>query len=315
MRSSQALSDCAHQSFAHAYMGMSQWCRGELVGVREHIETAVSLYDSELHGELVQVYGHDSKAVALQVLHPTLCLLGYPDQGLAAAQESLRYTQTLGYAFTQATAMLWAVQTLTLQRRWKPLRMQSEEYVKFTVKHRLVSHRRWGQVALAMAFVGLGRLEEGVRQLREGIEDRRSAREVVMGPSHLGVLAEGLKAVGRLDEAVEVIAEALTLTEQTNERWSEPELHRLKGELLLGRGGTGDNDEHETCFLKSLDIARDQGARWWELRTSVSLARLWRDQGKRHEARNLLAPIYDWFTEGFDTADLTDAKALLEELY
>ena len=166
-----------------------------------------------------------------------------------------------------------------------------------------------------MAFVGLGRLEEGVRQLREGIEDRRSAREVVMGPSHLGVLAEGLKAVGRLDEAVEVIAEALTLTEQTNERWSEPELHRLKGELLPGRGGTGDNDEHETCFLKSLDIARDQGARWWELRTSVSLARLWRDQGKRHEARNLLAPIYDWFTEGFDTADLTDAKALLEELY
>ena len=123
--------------------------------------------------------------------------------------------------------------------------------------------------------------------------------------------ADPLERTGHRAAALERLAEAISLVEKTQERWCEAELHRLKGQLLKA---DGECDQVESCFLDALAVARDQGARTWELRAAMSMARLWRDQGKRNEARDLLAPVYGWFTEGFDTLDLKEAKSLLDEL-
>jgi len=135
----------------------------------------------------------------------------------------------------------------------------------------------------------------------------------LMRPYFLALLAEAHGTLGAPEAGLTVLAEALALVDNTGERWYEPELHRLKGELLLQQ--SEDNQaEAESCYHHALDIARNQQAKSFELRTATSMARLWQQQGKRQEAHNLLAPVYSWFTEGFDTADLIDAKTLLDEL-
>jgi predicted ATPase len=133
-------------------------------------------------------------------------------------------------------------------------------------------------------------------------------------PWYLALLAGAHATVGRTAEGLDAIAEALTMVASTKERFYEAEIYRAKGELLLKHSGSNTVTEAESCFRQALDIAGVQSAKSWELRAATSLARLWRDQGRRAEARDLLAPVYGWFTEGFDTADLKDAKALLDEL-
>jgi predicted ATPase len=142
----------------------------------------------------------------------------------------------------------------------------------------------------------------------------RAIGSVLELPWYLALLAGAYGIVGQTAEGLDAIAEALAQVASTNERFYEAEIYRVKGELLLQHGGPDGAAGAEACFRQALDIARLQSARSWELRAATSLARLWRDQGKRTQARDLLAPIYDWFTEGFDTADLKDAKALLDEL-
>ena len=132
-------------------------------------------------------------------------------------------------------------------------------------------------------------------------------------PYNLALLAEGHATAGQPKEALSFVAEALAWSQRTGERWFEAEQHRLKGELLRSYS-RGNEAEAEACLQQALNMARAQSARWWELRAAMSLARLWRDRGWRDEASALLAPIYGWFTEGFDTPDLTDATALLDDL-
>jgi predicted ATPase len=144
------------------------------------------------------------------------------------------------------------------------------------------------------------------------MSDYRAKWDKFVVPYNLGTLASAVAVAGRSHAALSVIAEALAL--DTDECWSEAELQRLNGEIRLAEGGAGAASDAEACFERSLDIARRQSASSWELRTVTSLAGLWRDQGKHAEAHDLLAPVYGWFTEGFDTADLKDAKALLDEL-
>jgi predicted ATPase len=135
----------------------------------------------------------------------------------------------------------------------------------------------------------------------------------VQRPHFLALLAEAYGTIGESEAGLTALAEALTLVDKTGEGWYEPEVYRLKGELLLQQS-SGNSTEAETCFYHAISIAQNQQAKSWELRAATSLARLWQQQGKRQEAYDLLAPLYSWFTEGFDTADLTDAKVLLDEL-
>ncbi len=158
-----------------------------------------------------------------------------------------------------------------------------------------------------------GQWEEGIAQIQQGLVAQHATGAEIARPSFLALLAEAHAAAGQAEAGLGVLAEALALVDHTGERHWEAEVHGLKGELLLQQA-VPDAPQAEACFQQALAVARRQQAKSWELRAAMSLSRLWQQQGKRAEARELLAPIYGWFTEGFDTADLQEAKALLEEL-
>jgi predicted ATPase len=149
--------------------------------------------------------------------------------------------------------------------------------------------------------------------MRQGIAAWEATGAAFHCPHHLALLAEPYAKVGQIEEGLEVLSKALEVVERTGERYYEAELHRLRGELLRMQGETGD-EKVEACFRKTLEVARRQEARSWELRAAMSMSRLWQSRGRREEAHKLLAGIYGWFTEGFDTPDLKEAKALLEDL-
>jgi predicted ATPase len=170
-----------------------------------------------------------------------------------------------------------------------------------------------GSMLRGWALAHQGQAQEGIEQLRQGLMALYVSGIEIARLYFLALLAEAYGTIGQPAAGLEVLVEALTRVDATRDRWYEPELYRLKGALLLQQ--SADNHaEAQTCFHSALDVARAQQARSLELRTAVSLSRLWQHQGRRAEARDLLAPIYGWFTEGFDTADLQEAKALLEEL-
>src|SRR5262249_33297142 len=171
----------------------------------------------------------------------------------------------------------------------------------------------WGSVLRGWALAHQGQAQEDIEQLRQGFIAFRATGAELGRPHWLALLAEAQGTLGEPEAGLTALAEALVHVEHTGERYYEAEVHRLKGSLLLQQNS--DNQvEAETCFHKALDIARSQQAKSFELRTATSLARLWQQQGKRQEAHDLLAAVYNWFTEGFDTADLQEAKALLAEL-
>jgi predicted ATPase len=170
-----------------------------------------------------------------------------------------------------------------------------------------------GSILHGWTLVHQGQAQAGIEQLHQGMIAWRATGAELARPYWLALLAEAYGTTGQLEEGLAVLAEALTLADTTGERWCEPELYRLKGDLLLQQNSDS-RAEAENCFQQAISIARSQQAKSFELRTATSLARLWQQQGKHQEAHDLLAPVYDWFTEGFDTADLQDAKALLDEL-
>src|SRR5262249_24342161 len=171
----------------------------------------------------------------------------------------------------------------------------------------------WGTVFRGWALAVLGQGEEGMGQVREGIAAWRDTGAALQVPYSYPLLAEVSAHLGHTEDGLQVLAESLTRAEHQEERWWEPEIHRLRGVLLLRQTGTP-QAEAEACFQRALDVARHQEAKSLELRAAMSLARLWQQQGKRQEAHDLLVPIYGWFTEGFDTADLQEARGLLDAL-
>jgi predicted ATPase len=184
----------------------------------------------------------------------------------------------------------------------RDLALATEQIIPFFAAHAMVL-RGW-------ALVEEGRCEEGIAQLREGVDAYRATGANVESPHWLTLLTEGCGKAGRIEEALDILREGLAEVERTGIRYHEAEMHRLEGELRLGF----DEEQSEVCLQRAIEIARAQQAKSWELRAATSLAWLWRDQGKRSEARDLLAPVYGWFTEGFGTPVLQEAKALLEEL-
>ena len=170
-----------------------------------------------------------------------------------------------------------------------------------------------GAVLRGWALVQQGQAQAGIEQIQQGLRAYRATGAEQARSYWLALLAEAHNVIGQPEAGLTVLAEALILVDSSGERFYEAELHRLKGELLLQQNS--DNQaEAESCFQQAIAIAQNQQAKSWELRAATSLARLWQQQGKRQEAYDLLAPVYNWFTEGFDTADLKDAKMLLDEL-
>jgi predicted ATPase len=190
---------------------------------------------------------------------------------------------------------------------------QAEAAVALATKQGFPLWAAWGKSVHGWALVMQGQGEAGMIQVRQGIASFRVTGSTVFVPYLCTLLAEVSDYLGYTEDGLQALAEAHALVEQHEERWWEAEVHRLRGVLLL-RQDVAQQEEAATWLQRALDVARRQQARSLELRAAMSLARLWHHQGKRAAAHELLAPVYGWFTEGFDTADLTEAKALLEEL-
>jgi class 3 adenylate cyclase/predicted ATPase len=295
-------------------MGATSCLRGEFREAREHLEELLGLYDPKKHR------GHAYLAVSLNVgvgglfyFSMTLSFLGYPDKGLARAHEGLTLARELSHPFSEAVALAQLGHAHMYRRESKALLETAEALIALSSEQGFQFWLAWGAMLRGVALAEEGQLQEGIAGMRSVLEAMRARGALVGSSWFIALLAGAHRKAGQVEKGLAVVAEGLEFVTKTSEHFGEVELHRVKGELLLART-PADPAEAEESFHNALEVARRQSAKFWELCAATSLARLWQEQGRKDEARNLLAPVYDWFTEGFDTADLKEAKALLEEL-
>jgi predicted ATPase len=315
LRRAQSESDSTHLLLAHTALGSACYDMGKLLPAREHKETAISLYDPTRHGPVAVRTSFDVKGFDISYVAMTLWLLGYPDQALKRANEAVEFARTLSHPLTLAGVEFFRG-TVEYSRHEAPAaQMSAERTIALSAEHGFTFWLAVGTILRGWAMAQQGLDEDGIVLMEEGLAAFRATRAGTGLPRRLSMLAEACIQSGRLNDGLNVLAEALANVQETETegRLYEAEIYRLKGELLLRRDDSS-IPEAWSCFQQAIEIARRQSAKSLELRATMSLARLLRDTGRRDEARTMLAEIYNWFTEGFDTADLKDAKTLLDEL-
>jgi predicted ATPase len=239
-----------------------------------------------------------------------MALLGFPQQAMKLGAEAVTLARSLSHPYSLALAMWLSAIVFQLDLQRQGCRDISSELLELSQEHDFPMMRGAGMFFSGWATAHGGELEQGIALMEQGLALFSAVRRVNR-PYMLAVLASAKADLGKPDEAFELLEEALASTEVSGERWWLAELHRLRGQLLAARG---QHDKGEACFRQAIEVSRGQRARMLELRAATSLARLWSDRGRNAEARDLLAPIYGWFTEGFGTLDLKEAKLLLDAL-
>ncbi len=313
LRLAQHADDPALAVVAHYALGMTWFCLGALPVARQHLEEGIARDTPDQRRAPVFRIGHDP-GVGCRI-HAALLLwfLGYPAQALARLHEALALAHELSHPYSLARARCWAAFVSQFRRDVPAVHEQAEAAVALSTEQGFPLWAATGTILCGWALAMQGQGEEGMAQVRQGIAAYRATGAALLVPYYCTLLADVSAHLGHTEDGLQALAEAHTLVEQQEERWWEAEIHRLRGVLLLRQPGTS-QAEAETWFQRALDVARHQEAKSLELRAAMSLSRLWQQQGKQAEARALLAPVYGWFTEGFDTADLQEAKALLEAL-
>jgi predicted ATPase len=297
---------------AQGALGVPLFYLGELAAAQAHLEQGSALYEPQQHRSLAFRYGLDPGVNCLIVAWP-LWLLGYPDQALKKSHEALNLAQELSHPYSLAYALQSATRLHRFRGEAQAAQERAEALLALSSDQAFTQWVACGTMMWGWALAEQGQGAEGIAKMHQGLTAWRALGIEAGQPYWLALLAEGYEKAGQIEQGLQMQAEALALVDRTGERWGEAELHRLKGKLLLACWPEN-HAEVEIYFYQALDVARRQQAKSLELRAAMSLSRLWQQQGKRAEARELLAPIYGWFTEGFDTADLQEAKALLEEL-
>ena len=296
---------------AHMARGTVALLLGELVTARGHLEQAIALYDVQHHRSHAWRYSIDPGVISLSRVSWVLWLLGHPDQALRRSQETLILVQALAHPHSLATGMSFAAMFHQFRREAPAAQELAAATVTLATEQGLTQWLARGTFLRDWALTAQGRSADGLAQMRQGLATCRATGSVLDLPWYLGVLAEACRSTGRVDEGLDTMAEALAVADNTG--YYEAELYRLKGELLR-QPAVSDISQAEACFQQALTVARRQQAKSLELRAAMSLARLRQQQGQRTAARELLTPIYEWFTEGFETVDLQEAKALLDQL-
>jgi predicted ATPase len=310
----QSTHDSAHLLVAHWALSRTYAHRGELGLAHAHAQQGQALYNPQQHGALALRYGFDPSVTCLSHDAVVLWLLGAPDQARAQAYNALTLAQELAHPPSLVYAQFFV--TLIHQLRCEPqvAGTQADALVALCLAHGFALYLATGTIFQGEALTAQGQPEEAMVQIQQGLAALQATGVVgIWRPYFLTLLAEASAQAGQAEAGERLLAEAQTLLETTGERWWEAEVHRLRGELLW-RHARAEASQVETCFLQALAVACRQQAKSLELRAAMSLSRLWQQQDRRTEARELLAPIYGWFTEGFDTADLQEAKALLDAL-
>lgn len=315
----QGVQDPGLLAWAHVMLGEALLCLGEFVVAREHLEQGIALYDSKQHRSLAFLYGNDTGVACLSRMAQALWFLGYPDQALKRGHEALTLAQKLPHPFSLAFALYFAAVVYQYRREGQAAQERAEAAIALSSEQGFLALLTQGTMLRGWALAKQERREEGIEQMRQGLAASQATGRGLTRPYDLALLAEAYGEKGQTEAGLTVLAEALAVVGRTGERMYEAELYRLKGELTLQQSsvqGLASNvqKEAEECFWKAIEVARRQSAKSLELRATTSLVRLWQSQGKQQEAHQMLSEIYGWFTEEFDTADLKEAKALLEEL-
>jgi predicted ATPase len=296
---------------AHQTLGTTLFFIGAIAAAHTHYTQTITYYYAQqhhsyefLHGEGDQCLGRDAWV---------LWYLGYPDQAWRRSHEAVTLAQQTAHPFSRCLILSIAATFHQFRREVRLTQEHAEAALSLAKEQGFPYWVAYSSLMRGWALAHQGQVEEGIEQITQGLRAYRATGAVIFQPYILARLAEAEGIMGQPEASLTALAEALTLVDTTGECWYQSELYRLKGAFLLQL--SADNQrEAEACFQHALTIAQDQGAKAWELRTATSLAHLWQQQGKRQEARDLLAPVYAWFTEGFDTPDLQEAKALLDEL-
>lgn len=346
LRLAKSLRDPAFLIEAHRVLLPPLFCLGEFTLVQEHSAEGINLYELQQHRSLAFLYGVDPGVVCLSYGAWTLWVLGFPDQALDKIHAALKLAGKLSNPFSLGLALSFAGKLHQFCREVGATQEQAEAAIILSTEPGFAIWLAYGTVLSGWVLAEQGEIEEGVGQIRQGMAAWRDEEGDLFRPFFLGLLAEVYGKAVQTEEGLKLLTEALATVEVTSERWYEAELYRLKGELLLSRGDrepgsrgassftpapphlrtsaqntsapphlrTSTQSTPEECFHKAIEVARRQEAKSLELRAAMSLSRLWKSQGKKEEARKLLGEVYGWFTEGYDTKDLKEAKTLLEEL-
>jgi class 3 adenylate cyclase/predicted ATPase len=296
----------------HRLMGASFLFIGDVAASRKHLDHALALYEPTEHRPLATRFGQDVRVSALFWRSWALWSLGFPEAALVDARCSLKDAREIGQAGTLMFALAATSLTHFLVGDYATAKTLSDELILLADEKGTVAWKGWGMMNQGCVFACTGKVSDAVQTISSGIAAWRSTGSTLLVPGYLKSLAKVNAELGRLDEAWRGIDETMAAMEATGERLWEAETNRIAGEIAL-LSPEPNAAKAKTYFERALAVARQQQAKSWELRAAMSLARLWRDRGK-HDARELLAPVYGWFTEGFDTLDLKEAKALLEEL-
>ena len=308
---SRQRNDTAGLVLGHLSSGVNLMFVGRFAASRSHLERALALYDPSSQCSLVHLAGVHPHIFSQAYLGNVLFCLGFPDQALARSNANITEASRLAHPPSLAGGLAIGARTLWLVGDYAALNEWVNQLTALATEQGFPHWSAQGAIYRGWVKVKNGDVTEGMSLLRSGSNTYRTGGAELLVPHYIALLAAANEIAGQVEESLALFDDALQLVERTRDRWFAAELNRLKGQLLLRQGRYGAAEE---LYLKALGIAREQDAKLWELRTAVSLARLWSEKRKRSEARDLLAPIYGWFTEGFDTPDLKDAKALLDEL-
>jgi len=298
---------------AHRTLGTTLFIMGAVASARTHFAQGIALYEPQQHRASAFLYGDDSGVICCSFGARALWYLGYPDQGLRGSNEAVTLAQQVAHPLSLSFAWTLAAMFHQFRREVRAAQEHAEATIVLATEQGFPYWSARSSILRGWALAQQGQAQEGITQIEHGLIAYRATGGETTRPYYLALLAEAQGMMGQPEAGLTVLTEALAFAETTGERWYDPELYRLKGELLLQQHA--DNQaEAENCFQQAINIARNLQAKSFELRTATSLARLWQQQGKRQEAHDLLAPVYHWFTEGFDTSDLQEAKALLVAL-
>ena len=298
----------------YGFLGATLLLRGDIAEARAHLDQGIPLYDPAEHRPLARRFGVAPRVNNLVFRSYALWVLGYPQTARADIDQALKDARESGHAVSLFWALAGSIFIVdSYCGNYTIANARVDELIELADEKDAAFWRAFGMLGRGWLFALTGRAAEAVQMISSGIAAWQSTGATWSLPSWLSHLAAGHAELGQLDEAWRCIGEAMIAIETTKERWFEAEANRLAGEFSL-KSPEQDAAKAQAYFERALSIARQQQAKSWELRAAMSMARLWRDQGKRDEARELLAPVYGWFTEGFDTLDLKEAKALLDEL-
>ena len=297
----------------HSMLAYTAWWQGDFVDVRDHSRQSLALYNAQQHGAGAVPYDQDHGIVPGYLTALSSWMMGYPTQALQAMENTLAHARELGSPNSVGISLLFLAKLSQLRREPEPATMRAEEGLAVAAEHGLPALELWCLLPRGWARAHRGDVHAGIADIRESMERRSSIGMGAVWPWYFAVLAEVQGLAGQVEDGMSSLEEALGWVERNDERLYEAEVHRIRGELLLAQH-IPDPQRAESCFQQALTVARGQQGKSWELRAAMSMARMWLQQKRSDEARQLLAPVYDWFTEGFDTADLIEAKALLDAL-